>query len=105
MANRTNNALEPYNWRCNSLFLKIPNIINWIQITEKESRYQAVKLDNMRSGKKVECEQDAVWVPEIPILYGLYKASMAVTEHTTTIPTEKKRRKQAAQKNVHQWVK
>ncbi len=93
--NRINNALECYNRHYNSLFSKIPNIIEWIQITEKESRYQAEKLDNIHSGKKVEIEQNAVWVPEIPILYGMYKASnyIADTEHTTTTPTKKKKNK------------
>jgi hypothetical protein len=75
MVNRTNNTLEHYNRHYNSLFLKIPNIIEWIQITEKESRYQAEKLDNICSGKKVEIEQDAIWLPEISILYGMFKAS------------------------------
>ncbi len=95
MVNMTNSVLECYYRHYNSLFLKIPNIIKWIHITEKESRNQAEKLDNIRSEKTMEIEQDAVWVPEITILYGMLKASnkMADTEHTTTTPTKKKKNK------------
>ena len=69
MVNRTNNSLECYNRRFNSLFPKTPSIIEFVQVIEKESRYQAEKLDNIRSGKRAEVERGQLWIPEIPKAY------------------------------------
>jgi hypothetical protein len=69
MVNRTNNALEGYNHWFNGIFLKQPTVIEFVQLVEKESRYQAQKLDFIHSGKRRETEHDDLWVPEISLSY------------------------------------
>ena len=73
MINRTNNALERYNRRFNSLFSKQPNIIEFNQIVMEESIRQAETLQNIRSGKKLETVRQEVYVPDIPEEYQSFK--------------------------------
>jgi hypothetical protein len=51
MVDRTNNALEGYNCRFNGIFPKQPTVIEFVQLVEKESHYQAQKLYFIHSGK------------------------------------------------------
>ncbi len=71
--NRTNNALESYNKRFNSLFSKQPNIIDFNQIVMEKSIRQAETLQNIRYGKKLEKVRQKVYVPDIPEEYQSFK--------------------------------
>ncbi len=44
VVNRTNNGLERYNRHFNRLFNKRPSLLEFVQIVEKESRFQDQKL-------------------------------------------------------------
>jgi hypothetical protein len=70
MINRTNNALECYNYHFNGLLQNIPTLIKFAQLVKQESRDQAEKLDNIHSGKGREVPHENVWVPDIPFTYG-----------------------------------
>ncbi len=48
LRNRTNNAIESYNCRMNSLLLKKPSLVEFVQILKQETIAQAEKLDNVR---------------------------------------------------------
>jgi hypothetical protein len=49
MVNFTNNALESYNKRFNSLFPKKPTLMEFVQIVEQESRFQAEQYIKLRT--------------------------------------------------------
>ena len=50
--NRTNNAVECYNRRFNDLFPAKPSLLTFVKVLETESRAQATRLDEIRSGKR-----------------------------------------------------
>ena len=50
--NRTNYGLERYNRHFNSLFNKRPSLLEFVQIVERESRFQDQKLNDIRSGRR-----------------------------------------------------
>ncbi len=74
------------------MFLKQPTVIEFVQIVEKESRYQALKLDFIRSGKRSEEERDDVWVPEIPSSYIRYRDGFFNESSDTTLTTDKEKK-------------
>jgi hypothetical protein len=69
VVNRTNNGLEQYNRHFNGLFNKRPSLLEFVQIVEKESRFQDQKLNDIRYGrrKEVECEEQTI--PVVPVAY------------------------------------
>ena len=72
--NRTNNGLESYNRRFNGLFTKLhPSLIEFAEIVEKESRYYATKLDDIRHGKENRPKYAEKTIPNIPAEYTAYK--------------------------------
>ena len=74
LTNRTNNALERYNRHFNDLFKKKkPSLIEFEQICEKESRFQAGQLRDIRGGKRLEVERDSATIPEIDPEYYIFK--------------------------------
>ena len=76
--NRTNNGLERYNKRFNGLFSKHnPSLMEFVEIVEKESRYYATKLADIRSGKEADPlkTRDVQTIPEILEAYKIFKAS------------------------------
>ena len=90
MVNRTNNALECYNKRF--------TLLEFVQILEKETRFQAQQLQDIRTGKCCEVHCENMWVPEISIAYYHFKNSMsnpveAISTPTKTNKGQKKRNK------------
>ena len=74
--NRTNNGLERYNKRFNGLFSKHVSLMEFAEIVEKESRYYATKLADIRSGKEASpTSRIEQTVPVIPGAYTIFKAS------------------------------
>ncbi len=49
MANRTNNALERYNPRFNSIFLKTPSLIEFNELVKNETLRQEDILNDIRA--------------------------------------------------------
>jgi hypothetical protein len=82
MVNRTNNALECYNKTFNCLFDKQPTLIQFVQIVEKETRFQAEKLQDIWAGKHLEVHRESVWVPEISLAYYNFKESLVTLAKT-----------------------
>jgi hypothetical protein len=80
------------------MFLKQPTDIEFVQIVEKESRYQAQKLDFIRSGKIREEERDDVWVPEIPSSYIRYRDEFFNESSGTTLTTDKEKKPKKTKK-------
>ncbi len=73
MVNRTNNGLESYNRGVNQLFPSRPTLIAFVQVIEKESRYQAQLLSNIRTGKVAEPSRNHVQtIPAIPDEYDTF---------------------------------
>ena len=68
---RTNNGLESYNRRVNQIFRSgRPTLIAFVQEMEKESRYQAQLLNDIRQGKVKEPTRNYVQtIPAIPAEY------------------------------------
>ena len=110
MVNRTNNALECYNKRFNCLFDKQPTLIEFVQIVEKETRFQAEKLQDIWAGKRVEVHRESVWVPEISLTYYSFKESLVTPAKTikalSTKPAEKhgKKNKKRAEINIDEEI-
>ena len=69
MVNRTNNGLESYNRRVNQLFPSRPTLIAFVQVIEKESRYQAQLLSDIRTGKVAEPSRNEQTISAIPAEY------------------------------------
>jgi hypothetical protein len=68
--NRTNNGLESYNKRFNGLFPKHnPSLIEFVEIVEKESRYYADKLDDIRKGREEQPTYQEKTIPLVPQEY------------------------------------
>ena len=73
MVNRTNNGLESYTRGVNQLFPSRPTLIAFVQVIEKESRYQAQLLSNIRTGKVAEPSRNHVQtIPAIPDEYDTF---------------------------------
>ncbi len=75
--NRTNNALERYNRRFNSLFPKKPSLIEFVQVVENESRAYAEDLRQVRTKRRGENLRDDPTIPTIDPAYYAFKANMA----------------------------
>ncbi len=69
MVNRTNNALERYNRRFNSIFLKTPSLIEFNELVKNETLRQEDILNDIRAGMRRENICPEVWMPEIPLSY------------------------------------
>ncbi len=69
LVNYTNNGLERYNRHFNSLFNKRPSLLEFVQIVERESRFQDQKLNDIRSGRRKEVELEERTIPEVPQAY------------------------------------
>jgi hypothetical protein len=94
MVNRTNNALEAYNRRFNSIFLKTPLLIEFNKLVKKESLRQEDILNDIRAGRRCEKDRPDVWIPEIPLSYYEFKreqeyaAEDLESRYATTDPEE-----------------
>ena len=73
MVNRTNNALERYNRRFNSIFLKTPLLIEFNELVKNETLCQEDILNYIRAGRHCEKDRPEVWMPEIPLSYYEFK--------------------------------
>ena len=73
MVNCTINALERYNKRFNGLFPKKPSLVEFVQIVEAESRWQAERLNDLRSGKAQQKDHAAATILEISEEYKQWK--------------------------------
>jgi hypothetical protein len=73
MMNRTNNALESYNCRFNTIFLKMPSLIEFNELVKKESLRQEDILNDIHSGRRCEKDNQEVWIPDIPLSYYEFK--------------------------------
>ena len=73
--NRTNNALESYNRRFQELFKRGGKVklLEFVEITEKESRQQAQYLDDIRNGRRKQPTRDNNCIPKIPVEYLAFK--------------------------------
>jgi hypothetical protein len=80
MVNRTNNALESYNRRFNSIFRKTPLLIEFNELVKNESIHQEAILNDIRDGKRREKVRPAVWIPEIPLSYYEFKMEQQYAE-------------------------
>jgi hypothetical protein len=69
VVNRTNNGLEKYNRHFNNLFNKRPSLLEFVQIVEKESRFQDQKLNDIRYGRRKEVEREERTIPVVPVAY------------------------------------
>jgi hypothetical protein len=69
VVNRTNNYLERYNCHFNGLFNKRPSLLEFVQIIEKESRFQDQKLNDIRYGRRKEVEREEQTIPIVPVAY------------------------------------
>jgi hypothetical protein len=74
MVNRTNNELECYNHRFNSIFLKMPLLIEFNELVKKESLHQEDILNDICSGKRRGKDCQEVWIPDIPLSYYEFKS-------------------------------
>ena len=93
MINRTNNALESYNSRLNVISKKQPNVIEFVQLVEKELHHQAQTLE-FHSGKRREVKHKAIWVSEIlGTYYRRFKERFFNTD-SKTVSTERKKKGQ-----------
>ena len=76
LTNRTNNALESYNRRFNNLFnKKPPTLIEFVQICEKESWFQAIQLRSIRENKRPEVDREQATIPDIDPEYYIFKSN------------------------------
>jgi hypothetical protein len=73
-------------------------LIEFVQLVEQETRYQAEKLDLIRSGKCHELHHDEIWVPDIPLEYYDFKVIMDEKEKEETSKLTKKTRKEKKRK-------
>ncbi len=95
MVNRTNNALESYNRRFNSIFLKTPaSLIEFNELIKKESLHQEDILNDIHSGRRREKDSQDVWIPDIPLSYYKFKSNQEDGDdpfpggHATTDPED-----------------
>ena len=93
MLNRTNNALEAYNRRLNSIFLKTPSLFEFNELVKNESLRQENILNDIRAGRRCEKDRPEVWIPEIPLSYYKFKREQQYAEdldlsYATTDPEE-----------------
>ena len=83
VVNRTNNALESYNRRFNGKFKKgVPSLPEFIGVVEKESRYYATKLANIRRGLETRPVYQELPIPKIPQTYTDYVAMIGFVHVT-----------------------
>ncbi len=94
MVNRTNNALECYNRRFNSIFLKTPSLIEFNELVKNESLQQEEILNDIRSGRRRDKDHQEMWIPDIPLSYYNFKSDQEDGEdpfpggHATTNPVK-----------------
>ena len=93
MLNRTNNALEAYNRRFNSIFQKTPSLIEFNELVKNESLRQEDILNDIRAGRRREKDRPEVWIPKIPVSYYDFKSEQQYSEdldlnYATTDPEE-----------------
>ncbi len=94
MVNRTNNALECYNCRFNSIFLKTPSLIEFNELVKNESLQQEEILNDIRSGRHRDKDCQKMWIPDIPLSYYDFKSNQEDGEdpfpggHATTNPED-----------------
>ena len=69
LVNRTNNGLERCNHTFNGLFNKRPSLLEFVQIVEKESRFQDQKNTDIRCGRRKEVEREERTIPVVPQAY------------------------------------
>lgn len=71
--NRTNNGIESYNKCFNGLFEKKPTLLEFAEFVERESCYQAERLNLVRTGA-IQCPTyKEVTIPKIPKEYREFK--------------------------------
>ncbi len=75
MVNRTNNTLDCYNKRFNGLLDKQPTLLEFVQIIEKETQFQAEKFKIFGQESKRRASWECVG-PEISLAYYTFKESM-----------------------------
>jgi hypothetical protein len=80
MVNRTNNALKCYNRRFNSIFLKMPSLIEFNELVKKESLRQKDILNDIHSGRRCEKDHREVGIPDIPLSYYEFKSNQEDSE-------------------------
>jgi hypothetical protein len=94
MVNRTNNALERYNGRFNSIFLKTSSLIEFNELIKNESLQQEEILNHIRSGRHRDKDCQEMWIPDIPLSYYNFKSDHKDCEdpfpggHATTDPED-----------------
>jgi hypothetical protein len=94
MVNRTNNALECYNRRFNSIFLKTPSLIEFNELVKNESLQQEEILNDIRSGRRRDKDCQEMWIPDIPLSYYNFRSNQEDGEdpfpggHATTNPED-----------------
>jgi hypothetical protein len=72
MVNHTNNAIKRYNHCFNDIFPGKPTLIAFVTAVEIESWYQAMKVDDVRTGKiRVETRMEQS-IPSIPADYDTF---------------------------------
>ena len=57
-------------------FDKQPTLIEFVQLVEKETQFQAEKLQDVWVGKCLEVHRENVWIPEISLACYTFKESM-----------------------------
>ena len=69
--NRTNNALESYNRHVQELFKRGGKVklLEFVEITEKESRQQPQYLHDIHNGRQKQPTRDNNCIPKIPVEY------------------------------------
>ncbi len=63
------NISQRYNRHFNGLFNKRPSLLEFVQIVEKESRFQDQKFNNMRYGRRKEVEREERTILVVPVAY------------------------------------
>ena len=74
--NRTNNGLESYNKQVNGLFEKNPSLLEFCEVFEAESRYQAQVLEDIRMGRMDRPTYQGVSIPAVPRAYRVYVVNL-----------------------------
>ena len=66
LMNHTNNGLKRYNKRFVGLFEKKPSLLEFFEVVEAESRYQAQFLEDIRIGRIEQPTYKRVTIPAVP---------------------------------------
>jgi hypothetical protein len=80
-------------------------LIEFVQLVEQETRYQAEKLDLIQSGKCQELHRDEICVPDIPLEYYDFKVMMdkKEKEETSELTKKQEKKRKGNRKNVVMW--